>query len=105
MAARSQLQIFLWAQKKLLNTNVWNYSNFTKHIPHNMEMCRWFFKVLLKLKMAATDQFQFFEVAKTQNLNRKLLQFYYHIPNDMEMCMWFFQGFTEIQNGHHAWTS
>ena len=23
----------------------------------------------------------------------------------MEMCMWFFQGFTEIQNNRHAWTS
>ena len=87
-------------------------------------MCNWFLKKATKilngrqkstsnffvgagdfLRFCWTDQFQFFEVAKTQNLNRKLLQFYYHIPNDMEMCMWFFQGFTEIQNGHHAWTS
>ena len=55
--------------------------------------------------MEATEQFQFFGIAKTQNSSRKLFKFYNHIPHDMEMCMWFFQGFTEIQNDRHAWTS
>ena len=49
--------------------------------------------------MAATNQFQFFEVAKTWSC--KLFQFYNHIPHDMEMYMSFFQGFTEIKNGRH----
>ena len=53
-----------------------------------------FFKVLLKFKMAATDQLQFF--GRRKNLVPKLFKFYNHIPHDMEMSMWFFQGFTEI---------
>ena len=42
---------------------------------HNMEMCRWFFKVWLKFKMAATDQFQFFWGRKNSKND--------HIPHDM----------------------
>ena len=42
------------------------------HIPHNMEMCRWFFKVLLKFKMAPTEQLKFFWGRK--NSQTQLLQ-------------------------------
>ena len=42
MAARSQLQIFLWAQK------LYNFKSeiiqIFYHIPHHMEMCRWLFQ-------------------------------------------------------------
>ena len=63
MAARSQLQTFLWSQK------LWNLKSeiiqIYYHILHHMEMCRW---LLLKFKMAATDQLQFFLVsAEIQN--------------------------------------
>ena len=38
-------------------------------IPHNMEMCGFFFKVLLTLKkMAATDQLTFFCVCKNSKI-------------------------------------
>ena len=43
--------------------------------------------------------FNFFKIARTQNLCRKLIKFYNYIPQNMEMCMGFFQGYTEIQNG------
>ena len=50
MAARGQLQIFLCAQKlKNLSQKLLKFYN---HIHHDMEMYRWFFKVLLKFKMA-----------------------------------------------------
>ena len=36
MAARGQLQIFLWTQKKLCRKLV----QFYYHIPHDVEMCK-----------------------------------------------------------------
>ena len=58
MAARSQLQIFLWSQK----LKVRNYSNFTVTL-HAIWRCAGdFLNVLLKFQMAATDQLQFFGV-------------------------------------------
>ena len=45
-----------------------------------------FFKVLLKFKMAATDQLYFFVGAKTLKLCQKLFKFYNLIPHNMEMC-------------------
>ena len=41
MAARSQLQIFLWAQK-LQNLRE-KIIQIYYHISHDMEMCEWFF--------------------------------------------------------------
>ena len=64
MAAISQFQIFLWGAKTL-KLNVRNYSNFTITFPTIWRCAGDFFKVLLRFKMAATDQFNFFEVAKT----------------------------------------
>ena len=90
MAARGQLQIC----HKLFT--------FYNHIPHGMELCRWFFKVMLKFNMAATDQLHIFCGRKNLKV-RNYSKFYNHIPHDMEMCMWFVQGFTEIQNGRHGW--
>ena len=55
MAARSQLQKHLWAQKLAKN-----YSNFTITFPTTWRCAGDFFKVLLKLKIAATDHLQFF---------------------------------------------
>ena len=54
MAARGQLQKNLWAQKLRY------YSNFTIIFPTIWRCAGDFFKVLLKFKMAATDQLQFF---------------------------------------------
>ena len=58
MAAMDQLQFFLWAQK-LLNL-VRNYSNFTISFPTIWRCAGDFLNVLLKFKMAATDQLQLF---------------------------------------------
>ena len=82
MAARGQLQFFLWA----LKLKVRNYSNFTTTFSTIWRCADNFCKVLLKLKMAATDQCQFFGGAKTQTMSQKLFTFYNHIPHDMEMC-------------------
>ena len=43
------------------------------------------FKVLLKLKMATTDQLFF--LGGRKNLSQKLFKLYNHIPHDMEMCI------------------
>ena len=56
MAARGQLQNFLWAQK----LEVRNYSNFTIPFPTIWRCAGDFFEVLLKFKMAAKYQLQFF---------------------------------------------
>ena len=42
MAARGQLQNFLWAQK-LQNLRKDIIQILQNHIPHDMEMCKWFF--------------------------------------------------------------
>ena len=53
-------------------------------------------KVLLKFKMAATDNFIIFVGVII------CFQFYEHIPFDMEMCVQvMFSRFTEILNGRH----
>ena len=57
MAARGQLQIFLWAQKL---QKVGNYSNFTITFPTIWRCASDFFKVLLKFKMAAMDKLHIF---------------------------------------------
>ena len=59
MAARGQPQFFL-VGTKTLKLNVKNYSNSTITFPTIWRCAGDFFKVLLKLKMAATDQFQIF---------------------------------------------
>ena len=58
MAAKGQLQLFLWAQT--LKLKVINYSNFTITFPMLWKCAGDFFKVLLKYKMAVTDQLYFF---------------------------------------------
>ena len=63
MAARGQLQFF-FVSTKPLNLKVRNYSNFTITFPTLWRCAGDFFKVLLKFKMAATDQLQFFVGAK-----------------------------------------
>ena len=90
---------------KTLNLNVWNYSNFTITFPTYGDVQVIFLRFCWNSKWPPRINFNIFEVEELKNLSRKLFQFYYHIPYDMEMCMWFFQGFTEIQNGRHAWTS
>ena len=59
MAARVQLQNFLWVQK-LLKLKVRNYSNFTITFPTIWRCASDFFKVLLKLKMAVMDKLHIF---------------------------------------------
>ena len=60
---KSTLKFFVGAKK--LKLNVRNYSNFGITFPTKRGSAGDFLKVLLKFKMAATDQFQFVEVAKT----------------------------------------
>ena len=44
---------------------------FYYHIPHDVEMCKYFFKVLLKFKMAAMDKLHIFLlVQKLKNLSQ-----------------------------------
>ena len=65
-----------------------------------------FFKVSLKFKMAATDQFYFFGWCKNSKkiLGNFFLKFQHHIPSNMGMCKWFFKDFTEIKNGRQRST-
>ena len=59
MAARGQLQNFLWAQT--LKLQVRNYSNFTIILLPTIWRCAGdFFKVLLKIKEAAMGHLQLF---------------------------------------------
>ena len=76
---------FLKMLPKTLKLKVRNYSNSTITFPTIRRCAGDFFKVLLKIKMAATDQLQFFGGRK--NLVPKLFKFYNHIPHDMEMSM------------------
>ena len=59
MAARGQLQIFLWAQK-LQNLKVRNYSSFTITFPTIWICASDFFKVLLIFKIIAMDNLYIF---------------------------------------------
>ena len=89
-----QLHNFLLVWKQFQSQKLFK---FYDHILIDMEMCTWFFKVLLKFKMAATDQIHtFLWVQNLENLSQKSFKFYNHIPHDIEMCRWFFQGFTDI---------
>ena len=66
MAARGQLQIFLLAQK--LQNLVGNYSNCTITFPTIWRCAsEFFFKVLLKFKMAAMDKLNIFMLAQKLN--------------------------------------
>ena len=61
MAVTDQLYIFLWTEKLSIKFKLFKFHN---NIPHDMKMCRCsfnkVFKVLLKFKIAATDQFHIF---------------------------------------------
>ena len=59
IATRGQLQKILWAQK-LKNLEVRNYSNLAITFPTTWRCAGDIFKALLKFKMAAMDQLQFF---------------------------------------------
>ena len=63
---RATLKFFVGA--KILKLKVRKYSNFTITFPMIWRCAGDFFKVLLKFKMAATDQLLFFGGAKTRNL-------------------------------------
>ena len=66
MAARGQLQIILWAQKLFRKLFKFSY-----HIPHDIDIWKWFFKVLLKFKIAAMDKLHIFLWAqKLKNWNQ-----------------------------------
>ena len=59
MAARGQLQIFLWAQK-LQNLKLEIIQILLSHSPQYGDVQVIFFKVLLKFKMAAMDKLHIF---------------------------------------------
>ena len=74
------------------------------HSPRYGDVQVIFLLVLLKFKMAATDQLHnFLWTHKLRSI--KLFNFFYHIPHDMEMCRCFFRGLPKIQNGCHISTS
>ena len=54
MAATDQLHNFVGA--KTIKSYSQKLFEFYYHIPHDMEMCIWLFKVSLKLKIAATNR-------------------------------------------------
>ena len=81
---KSTVKFFVGA--KTLKLEVGNFSNFTITFPTIWRCAGNFFKVLLKFKIAATDQFQFFWWALKL---KKLFKFYHHIPHDIEMCIRF----------------
>ena len=64
---RSTLKHFVGA--KTLKLQVRYYSNFTITFPTIWRCAGDIFKVLLKLKMGATDQLQFFGGRKTQKIS------------------------------------
>ena len=68
---RSTLKNFVGAKTSKLGVR--NYSNFTITFPMIWRCAGDFFKVLLKFKMAGTDQLNFFWVGKnSKTLSRKL---------------------------------
>ena len=75
MAATGHSNFFLWAQK----LKVRNYSNFTITFPTIWRCARDFFKVLLKFKIAATNQLYFFVGAKTQKNSLVIFFICYHL--------------------------
>ena len=74
---RSTLIFFVGA--KTLKPKVRYYSNFTITFPMIWRCAGNFFKVLLKFKMAATDQLKKFVWSI-------FLKFQHHIPSNMGMC-------------------
>ena len=72
MAERCQRQFFLWVQK-LQNLKSEIIQILLSH-SQDMDMYKWFFKVLLKFKMAAMDKPYFFVVgAKTEKLKSVII--------------------------------
>ena len=92
----------LFVGAKSLKLNVRNYSNFTITFPTTWRCAGDFLQFCWNSKWPSWINFNFL---RSQKLSRKLFKFYNHILHEMEMCMLFFQGFTEIQDGRHAWTS
>ena len=78
------LMILAWASP----FKVRNYSNFTITFPMIWRCAGDFFKVVLKFKMAATDQLKFFRGRRnSKNLfGQFFLKFQHHIPSNMGMC-------------------
>ena len=64
---------------KILKLEVRNYSNFTVTFPTIWRCAGDFFKVLLKFKMAAKNQLQFFGGVKTQKKILVNFFFYFNI--------------------------
>ena len=95
MAAKSQLQIFF--ERENLTSEI--FQILQSHSPRYGDVQIYFLRFCWNSKWPPRINLNFFEVTKTQKNN-----VYNHIPHDMEMCMWCFLGFTEIQNGRHAWT-
>ena len=87
---------------KTLKLNVRNYSNFTITFPTICRCAGDFFKVLLEFKMAAMDHSIFFMSQKHKNLVVNYLNSTITFLTIWRCACDFFQGFTEIQNGHHA---
>ena len=57
MAATDQLQFFCVSKTQEISQKLFTFYN---HIPHDIEMCRWFFKVLVKFEMATMGELNLF---------------------------------------------
>ena len=74
---------------------------FYYHIPHDIRMCKWFFKVLLKFKMVAMDKLHIFVCAKTWKIEVcNNSHFTITLPTIWKCA----SDFTEIRSGHHKST-
>ena len=70
---RSTSNFFVGAKTLKLSRKLFK---FYYHIPHDMEMCKWYF--------------QGFTEIQNGRHRSTFVKFYNHIPYDMEMCRWFY---------------
>ena len=110
LGSQNKITDFLMILASASPFKVRNYSNFTITFPTIWRFAGDFFKVLLKFKMAATDQFFFWWGGGGGRKNAKklfgqfFLKFQHHIPSNMGICKWFFKDATKIQNGRQRST-
>ena len=77
--------IFWWRKNsKTLSRKLFK---FNYHIPHNMEMCKWFVKVLLKFKMAAMDKLHIFCGRKTEKLKSVIIHIFFFGGGTQKICL------------------
>ena len=79
---------------------------FFYHIPHDVEMCKCFFKVLLKIKMAAMDKLYFFVSAKAEKFKWVIIhivQSHYPPSGNVHVILLKFKMATTNQLSKYLW--